>query len=261
MATYSIWDYDLEQWESHGQQFPRSGMAASVRKDPATILPNCPADLQGPPIYGDVPEPNEFGFTAPAPVIGYRHWGWFEEVSVVEGLGADQKHGAPVWGSPDFATGTVTKTTPAVNMTSGEIAAALDARRDAGIAAAQVRRREVEIGGIAWTRTSDSAVFGIATDIESQGKLTAARAAAVAGLRASGAKWKCQNAATGATVFEAFSDADMISIANAALAHVQAAYDREAALVAATTAAETTAALALVDPQAGTIDGAGGWPT
>jgi hypothetical protein len=25
--------------------------------------------------------------------------------------------------------------------------------------------------------------------------------------------------------------------------------------------AETTAALALVDPQAGTIDGAGGWPT
>jgi hypothetical protein len=137
-------------------------------------------------------------------------------------------------------------------MTSGEIAAALDARRDAGIAAAQVRRREVEIGGIAWTRISDSAVFGIATDVESQGKLTAARAAAVSGLRASGAKWKCQNAATGATVFEAFSDADMISIANAALAHVQAAYDREAALVAALTAATDstgmTAAEALITP-------------
>lgn len=116
-------------------------------------------------------------------------------------------------------------------------------RRTAGIAAAQVRRREVEIGGILWTRASDSAVFGIATDVESQGKLTAARAAAVAGLRASGAKWKCQNAATGATIFEAFSDADMILIANAALAHVQAAYDREADIVAALTAATTTSAM------------------
>jgi hypothetical protein len=250
--AYSIWDYDLEEWNSHGQRFPRSGMDISVRKDPATILSDCPADLHGPPIYGDAPEPDEFGSVAPAPILSYRHWGWFEQVSVVEGLGADQKHGAPVWGSPDFEAGTVTKTTPAVNMTSGEIAAALDARRDAGIAAAQVRRREVEIGGIAWTRISDSAVFGIATDVESQGKLTAARAAAVSGLRASGAKWKCQNAATGATVFEAFSDADMISIANAALAHVQAAYDREAALVAALTAATDstgmTAAEALITP-------------
>lgn len=250
--AYSIWDYDLEEWNSHGQPFPRSGMDVSVRKDPATILSDCPADLKGPPIYGDVPEPDEFGFTAPAPILSYRHWGWFEEVSVIESLGADQKHGAPVWGSPDFEAGTVTKTTPAVDMTSAEIAAALDARMDAGIAAAQVRRREVEIGGIAWTRTSDSAVFGIATDVESQGKLTASRAAAVAGLRASGAKWKCQNAATGATVFEAFTDADMISIANAALAHVQAAYDREAAIVAALTAAtdstEITAAEALIAP-------------
>jgi hypothetical protein len=248
--TYSIWDYDLEQWQAHGQQFPRRGMDVAVRKDPATILADCPADLQGPPIYGDVPAPDEFGYVAPAPILSYRHWGWFEEVSVVESLGADQKHGDPVWGSPDFEAGTVTKTTPAVDMTSGEIAAALDARRDAGIAAAQARRREVEIGGIAWTRTSDSAVFGIATDVESQGKLTASRAAAVAGLRASGAKWKCQNA-SGETVFEAFSDADIILIANAALAHVQAAYDREAAIVAALTAATTStiaAAEALITP-------------
>jgi hypothetical protein len=42
--------------------------------------------------------------------------------------------------------------------------------------------------------------------------------------------------------------------------HVQACFTREKALHAAVTAAETTAALALVDPQAGTIDGAGGWP-
>ena len=136
-------------------------------------------------------------------------------------------HNAPAWDGSAWTTSAKT----------------LTERRDAGIAAAQVRRREVEIGGIAWTRSSDSAVFGIATDVESQGKLTAARAAVVAGLRASGAKWKCQNAATGATVFEAFTDADMTSIANAALAHVQAAYDREAAIVAALTAATTTTAM------------------
>jgi hypothetical protein len=127
--AYSIWDYDLEEWNSHGQRFPRSGMDTSVRKDPATILPNCPADLQGPPIYGDAPEPDEFGFVAPAPILSYRHWGWFEEVSVVEGLGADQKHGAPVWGSPDFEAGTVTKTTPAEDMTSGEVALTLAERQ------------------------------------------------------------------------------------------------------------------------------------
>jgi len=161
-------------------------------------------------------------------------WG-FVQASAAPSSNATTHH-APAWDGSAWTTSAKT----------------LTERRDAGIAAAQVRRREVEIGGIAWTRSSDSAVFGIATDVESQGKLTAARAAVVAGLRASGAKWKCQNAATGATVFEAFSDADMISIANAALAHVQAAYDREAAIVAALTAATDstamTAAEALIAP-------------
>jgi hypothetical protein len=56
--------------------------------------------------------------------------------------------------------------------------------------------------------------------------------------------------------------ADVTAIAvSLSAGHVQACFTREKTLHTAVTAAETTAALALVDPQAGTIDGAGGWPT
>jgi hypothetical protein len=155
-------------------------------------------------------------------------WG-FVQASAAPSFNATT-HNAPVWNGSAWTTAAKT----------------LDERRAAGITAAQVRRREIEIGGMIWVRSSDSAAFGIATDVESQGKLTAARAAAVSELRSSGAKWKCQNS-SGDTVFEAFSDADMVLIANAALAHVQSAYDREAAIVAALTAATTTTAMAAAE--------------
>jgi hypothetical protein len=54
--------------------------------------------------------------------------------------------------------------------------------------------------------------------------------------------------------------ADVTAIAVSVGGHVQACFTREKEMLAAVTAAETTAALALIDPQAGTIDGAGGWP-
>jgi hypothetical protein len=142
-------------------------------------------------------------------------------------------HHAPVW------TGSAWADPVAKSL------ALLKAEKTAAITA---RRWEVETGGI----TLNGAA--IATDTTSQAKLSGALQL-VQSDDTRIIDWKGVN---GWIILDA---ADVTAIAVSVGGHVQACFTREKEMLAAVTAAETTAALALVDPQAGTIDGAGGWPT
>lgn len=110
---------------------------------------------------------------------------------------------------------------------------------------------EKEAAGILWTR-ADGTVYAIATDAESQAKLTVERAAAKDGLRIEGEDvWKCAVAATGQIVHEKFTNAEIIDIANKARAYVSACFKREGAL--------RTDIDAAANPT--TVDLAAGWPS
>jgi hypothetical protein len=141
-------------------------------------------------------------------------------------------HHAPVW------TGSAWAEPVAKSL------ALLKAEKTAAITA---RRWEVETGGI----TLNGAA--IATDAATQAKLSGALQL-VQDDDTRILDWKGVN---GWITLDATA---VTAIAVAVGAHVQACFSREKALHAAVDAAETTAALALIDPQAGTIDGAGGWP-
>ena len=126
-------------------------------------------------------------------------------------------------------------------------------------ALADLRWRREE-AGIAWVRPSDSRVFGIATDRESQAKMQAERSAARDGLRTDGAGWKCLDAATGRIVWEPMQNTDVEAFAADAWAYVSAFFAREGALGAdlyaaaaddGRTAGERIAAIEAVDLEAG----------
>ena len=127
----------------------------------------------------------------------------------------------------------------------------LDHRKDAMLADLAARRYAVEVAGIVYVRASDSAAYGIATDRDSQPKLAAERAAATDGLRVADDVWKCLDLATGRYVFIPFTDAEVIAFANAARAHVSAAFKREGELAAQIEAAEDDAALDAIDIETG----------
>jgi len=99
------------------------------------------------------------------------------------------------------------------------------------------RRYQAEIAGIAWQG------HGIATDRESQQKMSDERNAVKDGLRPDGKGWKCLDMATGVTVFRPTSNAEILELTAAAYHHVSACFDREASLLAAIADGTYTAAM------------------
>ena len=130
----------------------------------------------------------------------------------------------------------------------------LDHRKDAMLAYLAARRYVVEVAGIVYVRASDGKAYGIATDRDSQPKLVAERATATDGLRVEDDVWKCLDLATGRYVFVPFTDAEVIAFANAARAHVSAAFKREGELAAQIEAATDDAALDAIDINTGWTD-------
>jgi hypothetical protein len=145
---------------------------------------------------------------------------------------SDATHHAPVWSGSAWAE---------------PVAKSLALLKSEKTAAITAWRWEVETGGI--TLNGEA----IATDAATQAKLSGALQL-VQDDDTRILDWKGVN---GWIILDA---ADVTAIAVSVGGHVQACFTREKEMLAAVTAAETTAALALVDPQAGTIDGAGGWP-
>lgn len=94
----------------------------------------------------------------------------------------------------------------------------------AAVAAERYRR---ETAGIAWQG------FGIATDRESQQKMSDERNAVKDGLRADGKGWKCLDLATGVTVFRPTSNAEILDLAATAYRYVSDCFAREEELLAA----------------------------
>ena len=142
-------------------------------------------------------------------------------------------HHAPVWTGSAWAD---------------PVAKSLALLKSEKTAAITARRWEVETGGI----TLNGAA--IATDAATQAKLSGALQL-VQDDDTRVLDWK------GVNGWISLNAAGVTAIAVAVGLHVQACFTREKEMLAAVTAAETTAALALIDVQAGTTDGAGGWPT
>lgn len=94
-------------------------------------------------------------------------------------------------------------------------------------AAVAARRYQAEISGITWQG------YGIATDRESQQKMSDERNAVKDGLRTDGKGWKCLDLASGETVFRPTSNAEILDLTAAAYHHVSACFDREGELLGA----------------------------
>jgi hypothetical protein len=94
-------------------------------------------------------------------------------------------------------------------------------------AAVAARRYEQETAGIVWQG------HGIATDRESQQKLSDERNAVKDNLRTDGKGWKCLDLTSGVTVFRPTSNAEMLELSAAAYRHVSDCFDREAELLEA----------------------------
>lgn len=166
------------------------------------------------------------------PYVGF---GYFDRLEVRMDLGPLQRYGEPEV-VVDATAGTVTYTYPAEPMYESERQSVLE-KALADLAEA---RWKYEIAGILYTRPSDGKVFGISTDRESQGKLVSERAAAVAGIRATGDVWKCYDVAADKMVFEPFTDSEIIEIANSARKYVADAFKHEGDLAALIEAGDPT---------------------
>lgn len=114
-----------------------------------------------------------------------------------------------------------------VRMTDEEVAAHLAPATADPSQAIAARRYEAETSGIAWQG------HGIATDRESQQKMSDERSAVKDGLRANGKGWKCLDLSTGKTVFRPTSNDEILDMTETAYRYVSACFDREAELVAA----------------------------
>ena len=106
--------------------------------------------------------------------------------------------------------------------------AARAARVTSGLfVAIPAERKSREVAGLIW-----NGVF-ISTDGEDQPKIQSARSAAQDGLRVDGTVWKCGDPQTGAIIYRATSNAEMIEIGSMAFTYVQACYTREGELMTA----------------------------
>lgn len=106
-------------------------------------------------------------------------------------------------------------------------AAMARAELEAHRATVAARRYQAETAGIAWQG------FGIATDRESQQKMSDERNAVKDGLRADGKGWKCLDLATGVTVFRPTSNAEILDLTATAYRYVSDCFAREEELLAA----------------------------
>jgi hypothetical protein len=169
----------------------------------------------------------------------YRAIGYWPHVGTKPAGTATQHVTGPTF-TPDAEDETIVKAWVVTDFTLAERKAALKA-------AVTSRRWEVETGGIVLSGAA------IATDPGTQAKLSGALQL-VQGDDTRILDWKAESGWIQI-------DADTVTaIARAVGLHVQACFSREKALHAAIDAAEDGAALALIDPVTGSIDGVGSWP-
>lgn len=94
-------------------------------------------------------------------------------------------------------------------------------------AAVAAERYQHETAGIIWQG------YGIATDRESQQKMSDERSAVKDGLRTDGKGWKCLDLESGVATFRPTSNAEIMEITEAAYRYVSACFDREGELLQA----------------------------
>jgi hypothetical protein len=97
---YTVRNNETEEIMARGQDFPRSGVTETVRRDPSNTIPNCPADLKGP---------------------NGERYGWFAEINTYATLASGQKYGDPEYGTPSMSTGQVSVTYPAADLSQAEV--------------------------------------------------------------------------------------------------------------------------------------------
>lgn len=220
---YSVYARDDRSLIARAQVFPIPGLSLHMRRDPEALCENvCPPQLVG-KLY-------------------------LLEVVSRPSLSAYQVYGEVSYGEPDFEAGTV-----AANYSA--VAIPLADRRSQMLAAAKARYAVVADGGTSLT-VSPGVTVAVATEAKPVLKLTRALAYMTAEALSS------MNVVTTAGAPVALTPALATAMLSAVDAHVAACEATHNALVAAITDNEADdAALDLVSIEAGTVDGAGGWPT
>lgn len=150
-------------------------------------------------------------------------------VNVVrETLGAFQDYGTPTL---TFNGTSVTQTLPATDLS-------LERAKEQALSQIAARRYQAETGGV------EAGGVPVATDRDSQGKYTAARIIAKEDANYT-VNWKTDAG------FQTFDATTLIAVADAVRAHIQACFDREAALAADINNAADLTALRAIDLEAG----------
>ena len=158
--------------------------------------------------------------------LGYHGFGYWPVVDERPALEFGQRYGDPAL-EADPETRTVRRRWPVVAVEAAELAELQAEQMRQSAARIAARRYDAEVAGTQWQG------YGIATDRESQAKLTQEALAVERAKRTDGAGWKCRDLATGQGVFRATSNAEISALADAVYGYVAACYAREAELLAA----------------------------
>mgnify|MGYP000168021128 CR=1 FL=1 len=101
-----------------------------------------------------------------------------------------------------------------------------------------LHRWEKETAGVNWVDSASETWF-IATDLDSQGRLTSVVTAVQQGLRADNGVWKCTNS-SGEIVYRPTTNAEVIQIGTLVHSHVQKCFTAEANMMAKVLAQDYT---------------------
>jgi hypothetical protein len=207
--------------------------------------------------YASVSEP------CPTELDGIGH---AEELEVTEVGAGEIAYGNVAWADGSLSeTGYWEASRPVRSKNSGELAADLVKAKAAKVGAIKAKEATLTAAGFTYEIPESDDPHTYQIDYAAQQNMTSIGALFALGQEnAHGGFWRSM-----ANVNVEMTDAQCIAFFKAAAAYRTAVVRNMWLLIAGTNAAsdqtaldaETTAALALVDPQAGTIDGAGGWPT
>lgn len=233
-STYSVYDLDTETLIARNQVFPRSGVLEGARRDPTNRVTNCPSDLKGP---------------------NGERYGWIREIVTRQPVGANQEEGKTIYGSPNFTSGVILVTIEASDLPAEEI---LENNKTSKIYDIKNKRNDLISAGFTYAIPGqdplDPHTYSI-LDADQANMLAVQVRFAKGGTGHHGGFWRC---ASNHNV--TMTDAEVQAFFDAAYAYKMGVIRNAGGLTDAARTAANITALNLIDVDAGTNNGRGGWP-
>jgi len=226
--TYSVYNRSDRSLMARSQAFPLPGVPVSMRRDPEALCENvCPPELEG-KLY------------------------LLEQPSRAS-LGRFQTHGSPSYGTPNFDEGTIVVSYSAV-------ALPISAHKARMIAAVKEKAAGLVADGFTYAIPGESPldphVYSIADEVTQVDMLAVQTKFNKGSTNCHGGHWRCMSNHN-----VAMDDAEVQAFFDAAYDYKMGIRRRMSALADAIRNAANASALNLIDIDAGTVNGAGGWPT